>query len=123
MAYKITNPYTGKVEKTYDPYTDEQVEKALTKAYETYKAIDAIPIKDRAKKLQAVSDYLYAHTDELATIITRDMGKLFKEAQGEVIISAEIAKYYAENATTLMTPKKFDSRMGKAQIVLAQLEL
>lgn len=117
MAYQITNPYTGEVEKTYDNFTDEQVDTALAKAYENYQSWKKEPVADRAKKLQAVCDYFYAHTDELATIITHDMGKLFKEAQGEVIISAEIAKYYAENAETLTAPKDFDSRMGKAQIV------
>lgn len=117
MAYKITNPYTGTVEKTYDNYTDEQVEAILAKAAENYHAWKKEPVEDRATKLKAVSDYLYEHTDELATIITRDMGKLFKEAQGEVIISAEIAKYYAENASEFLASKPFDSRMGKAKLV------
>lgn len=118
MAYQVTNPYTGEVEKTYNNHTNEEVEAALAKAHSNYQAWKKEPVAARAKKLQAVSDYFYAHVDELATIITHDMGKLFKEAQGEVIISAEIAKYYAENAESLTAPKEhFDSRMGKAQIV------
>ncbi len=45
------------------------------------------------------------------------MGKRISEAKGEVLISADIANYYAENADTLLATTSFDSRMGKAQMV------
>lgn len=117
MAYKTLNPYTQEVEKSYDNHDDAYIEAALAKGHTLYKEWRDQSADKRAANLLKVSEYFYAHTDELATIITKDMGKLFSEAQGEVIISAEIAKYYAENADDLLATTSYDSRMGAATIV------
>jgi len=103
MAYQIINPYTNKLEKTYENHTDANWRKGS--------------ITKRSEILMNVSKLMEARVDELAKIITRDMGKRFSEAQGEVLISADIARYYAENAEKFMETTYFDSRMGKAQLV------
>lgn len=117
MVYQTTNPYTNKVEKTYDNHDDAYVEAALAKGHELYKKWRNAPVEPRAEVLLKVSQYFADNVDELAAIITRDMGKRFAEAKGEVLISADIAKYYAENAENFMATETFDSRMGKAQLI------
>lgn len=117
MVYQITNPYTNKIEKTYENHSDVYIEATLTKGHQLYKKWRNEPIQERVETLKKVSQLFVDKADELAAIITKDMGKRFSEAQGEILISAEIAKYYAENGEEFMAPQAFDSRMGKAQLV------
>lgn len=117
MAYQIINPYTNKVEKTYENQSDAYVEETLEKANNLYKKWRQEPVKNRAQVLLKVSEYLNSKVEELAAIITRDMGKRISEARGEVIISADIARYYAEHAEEFMAETAYDSRMGDAYLV------
>lgn len=117
MVYQVTNPYTNLVEKTYDNHNDAYVERALTKGHQLYKQWRKESVEKRAKVLYKVSELFTEKAEELAAIITKDMGKRISEAKGEVLVSAEIARYYAEKADTFMAPTAFESRMGKAQMV------
>ena len=117
MVYQIVNPYTNQVEKVYDNHTDNDVEKTLAKAHGLYQQWRKETILKRVDILKQVSQVLTDHVDEIATAITKDMGKRFVEAKGEVLTSADIASYYAEHAYEFTGVKTFDSRMGKAQLV------
>ena len=49
------------------------------------------------------------------------MGKLFREAQGEVELSADILNYYADNAEKFLAPEKLEVDEGEAFIEHAPL--
>ncbi len=49
------------------------------------------------------------------------MGKLFREAQGEVDLSADILDYYADNAEKFLTPEKLTVDEGEAFVENAPL--
>lgn len=117
MSYQIINPYTNKVEKTYENHSDAFVEETLAKADGLYRKWRKEPVSSRAEVLFEVSELLRRKVDEFAAIITRDMGKRISEARGEVLISADIARYYAEHAEEFMSETAFESRMGKAYLV------
>ena len=59
--------------------------------------------------------------DEFAKPITLEMGKLFREAQGEVTLSANILEYYADNADKFLAPEKLPVKEGEAVIENAPL--
>ena len=44
------------------------------------------------------------------------MGKLFREAQGEIELSADILDYYADNAEKFLAPEKLEVNEGEAFI-------
>jgi succinate-semialdehyde dehydrogenase/glutarate-semialdehyde dehydrogenase len=48
--------------------------------------------------------------DEFAKPITVEMGKLFREAQGEVELSADILNYYADNAEKFLAAREAGGR-------------
>jgi hypothetical protein len=54
---------------------------------------------------------------EFPTYVTLEMGKLFKEAQGEVELSADILDYYANNAEAFLAPVKLAVSEGEAYAV------
>ncbi|MFT8319172.1 MAG: NAD-dependent succinate-semialdehyde dehydrogenase [Sporolactobacillus sp.] len=117
MAYKTVNPYTNEVVKSYDFATKEQIENALRITHRLYKKWRGEKISDRAVTLHKVASLLREKKDELAKIATIDMGKLFKESQGEVELCAMIADYFADHGEELLAPTPITSRAtGAAEI-------
>ncbi|MFX3618853.1 MAG: NAD-dependent succinate-semialdehyde dehydrogenase [Sporolactobacillus sp.] len=117
MAYKTVNPYTNEVVKSYDFATKEQIENALRITHRLYKQWRGEKISDRAVTLHKIASLLREKKDELAKIATIDMGKLFKESQGEVELCAMIADYFADHGEELLAPTPITSRAtGAAEI-------
>ncbi len=111
MAYASTNPYTNEVLKTFPEATDQDVQAALTQGYAAYEAWRETSFAERSKLLKKVGELLRRDIDKLARLAALEMGKVLKEARGEVILSAQICEYYAEHAEELLKPKalKVDS--------------
>jgi len=57
-----------------------------------------------------------SQVDEFATPMTLEMGKRFEEAQGEVVLSADIIDYYAKNAEAFLAPVTLNPASGEAVI-------
>ncbi|WP_125764534.1 NAD-dependent succinate-semialdehyde dehydrogenase [Levilactobacillus mulengensis] len=116
MAYQTTNPYTNEVVKTYENATPEYVEESLAKAQKLYKEWRNDPVFTRTPVLHKLAQIFRDETDSLAKVLTTEMGKLYTEAKGEVILCAMIADYYADHAGEFLAPRKIDSIAGEAQL-------
>ena len=116
MAYQTINPYTNELVKTYDEATPEYIEASLAQAQSLYKKWRNDPVSSRTPVLRKLAQLFRDETDSLAKVLTIDMGKLFGEAQGEVLLCAQIADYYADHAEELLAPRKIDSIAGEAQL-------
>ncbi|WP_292216109.1 NAD-dependent succinate-semialdehyde dehydrogenase, partial [Mesorhizobium sp.] len=60
--------------------------------------IAARPAKERAAILRKWHELMVANADELAAILTAEMGKPFAEARGEILYAAAYVEWYAEEA-------------------------
>ena len=115
MAYKTIYPYTNEVQKTFDNTTDEALEQALVLGHNLYKKwrVDD-EFEARKMQLHKVASLLRRDRDKYAEVMTKDMGKLFTEAQGEVELCAEIADYYADKAEEFLKPTPLEDINGDA---------
>ena len=59
----------------------------------------ATPARERAAILRAWHAAIVAHTDDLATLMSREQGKPLAEARGEVAYGASYVLWFAEEAT------------------------
>jgi succinate-semialdehyde dehydrogenase/glutarate-semialdehyde dehydrogenase len=66
--------------------------------------------------LHKVASLMREKKEQLATLITLEMGKLFAQAEGEVILSADIIDYYATHAKKFLGDKHLSPDHGKAFI-------
>lgn len=115
MAYQSVNPATGKVLKTFDYHSDDELERALTLAHSLYKSPWCKGDRgSRLKVLHRFAKLANERQEELARILTLEMGKRINEARTEVRITADIAQYYAENAETLLAREKVITPKGDA---------
>lgn len=94
MAYKTIYPFTNEVLKEYENTSDAQLEEVLERAHKLYKEWRQNDhLEERKEQLHQVASILRRDRDKYAEILTKDMGKLFTEAQGEIELCADIADY------------------------------
>lgn len=117
MPYATTNPTTGETEREYDSIDDAQVDAAVDRAHEAFGRWRAAPMADRSAVVGRVSDLMLERREDLAQLITREMGKLIDEARSEVDLSASIFRYYADQAAELTKDRPYPVESGSAKVV------
>jgi succinate-semialdehyde dehydrogenase/glutarate-semialdehyde dehydrogenase len=115
MPYQTVNPTNEELIETFPEHTDQQLEKIIAQADSTYKNDWSLKsISDRGTILKKAASIMREKRDDFARPITLEMGKLFREAQGEVDLSANILDYYADNAEAFLAPEKLSVAQGEA---------
>lgn len=118
MAYKTIYPFTNEVLKEYENTSDAQLEEVLETAHQLYKKWRKDDqLETRKAQLHEVAAILRRDRDKYAEILTKDMGKLFTEAQGEIELCADIADYYADNADKFLEPTPLATDTGDAYYI------
>jgi succinate-semialdehyde dehydrogenase/glutarate-semialdehyde dehydrogenase len=90
------NPTTGKSLDHYDYMTDEEVKVAISKCHEAFKKWKEVYPEDRADKIKAIGKALTNAKEELAQLMTDEMGKTLAQSRQEVDLCAAICQYTAE---------------------------
>jgi succinate-semialdehyde dehydrogenase / glutarate-semialdehyde dehydrogenase len=116
MTYQTIDPNTGKIVKTFDAMSDKTLEVAIDKADKSYSAWRLTTFSDRAKIAKKAAQGMRDNADELAGLMTLEMGKRFEESLGEVAISADIIDYYADHAEQFLAPVQLKPKSGEAMI-------
>jgi succinate-semialdehyde dehydrogenase/glutarate-semialdehyde dehydrogenase len=102
MAIATTDPRTGEVLKTFDELTDAQLEEKLAKAAAAAERYRLTSFEDRAGWLRAAADILDKRTDEIAELMTLEVGKTKKASAAEIGKCASVLRYYAEHAAEFL---------------------
>jgi succinate-semialdehyde dehydrogenase/glutarate-semialdehyde dehydrogenase len=116
MAYQSVNPYDGKILKTFEELTDKQLEMALATAATCFETWRHTSFAERAAVVAKAAAIMRARIDEFARPVTLEMGKLIDQARGEVVLSADIIDYYAENAERFLAPEHLKPSSGEAEV-------
>ena len=89
----VFNPATGKVTGSVELASRQVVDDAVRAAKAAFPAWSETPPLKRARILFKFKELLDAHQDELALLITREHGKVFSDAQGEVVRGMEVVEF------------------------------
>jgi len=118
MPIQTLNPYTNKVEKTFDEFSEAQVLEVVETAHDAFMKWKNISITERAEMMHNVANILRENSDHYARLMTIEMGKLFHEGKSwEVKVCADIADYYAKNAKAFLKNEPIsDIAMGNAYL-------
>ena len=116
-AYQSVNPYDGKTLKTFEEFTDVQLETAIKTAATGFETWRNKSFAGRATIMAKAAALMRAHVDDFAKPVTLEMGKLIGESRGEVALSADILDYYAKNAERFLAPEKLQPGSGEAEII------
>jgi acyl-CoA reductase-like NAD-dependent aldehyde dehydrogenase len=97
MAIATINPATGETLKTFTELTAHQVEEKVAPAA-LFPGFSRSWFAERANKMQRAADLLESEKNELAKLMTLEMGKTLRSAVDEAVKCAWACRYYAENA-------------------------
>lgn len=118
--YRIVDPATNTLVRRYPTADDRVVEQAIASAAAEFTRWRRRPVEERAAAVLAVSREFETRREELAAIITREMGKTTREALAEVELSASIFAYYAENGPAFAADERLDIRGGDDVVVRSE---
>ncbi|MEH1166151.1 NADP-dependent succinic semialdehyde dehydrogenase [Micromonospora sp. CPCC 205539] len=114
MSIATTNPATGQVLKTYEAMSAEQLDAAIERAHLAYQQLRETSVDQRAGWLTAAADLLEAERDEIARIMTTEMGKTYVAAKAEVTKCAAACRFYADRAPSFLADEPADASAVKA---------
>jgi succinate-semialdehyde dehydrogenase/glutarate-semialdehyde dehydrogenase len=107
--YKVINPATGELESEFPTATDEELADVSGRVHRAYQTWKSTAYAERTKILMGVGQLYDDRAAELATLITREMGKTTAEALGEIEFTASIYRYYANHGPELLKDKPLAS--------------
>lgn len=97
-TYAVTNPANQEVISTVPRGDDRDARKAIQAAADTFKTWAATPANERAEIMMRIYQLMLDKKEELAQMITLEMGKSIRESRGEVQIAADYIAWNAEEA-------------------------
>jgi len=102
MSLRSINPADGKTLKTFQTWSAGRIEDALQRSAQASAPWAVAGFDERAALLRSAAEVLRNRRDELAPLITLEMGKLIAEARAEVEKCAWVCDFYAEHGARFL---------------------
>jgi succinate-semialdehyde dehydrogenase / glutarate-semialdehyde dehydrogenase len=103
------NPATGETVKTYDELSEADVETCLAAAVTGHAQLRGTSFATRADWMTRAAEILDAEQDQVAAMMTTEMGKTLAAAKQEVAKCATACRYYAEHAEQFLADEPADA--------------
>ena len=116
-VYAVTNPTTGILEASYPTAGDADILAALARADAAFGCWNTTAVATRAALLTRVADIYEERRDELAAIITREMGKPIFQSGKEIDITVSIYRYYAANGAKFLADEELEVAAGGTALI------
>jgi succinate-semialdehyde dehydrogenase / glutarate-semialdehyde dehydrogenase len=97
-SFPVINPARGDVICTVPDLSETEVTRAIEAAHSAQRGWAAKTGKERSAVLRKWYDLMVANADDLAAILTAEMGKPLAEAKGEILYGASFIEWFAEEA-------------------------
>ncbi|WP_273908192.1 succinate-semialdehyde dehydrogenase [Enterobacter bugandensis] len=96
------NPATGETLASYPWATQEEVERAIALADAGFRHWRCESVAHRAQKLRDLGAALRGRAEDMARMMSREMGKPIQQARAEVAKSAGLCDWYAEHGPAML---------------------
>src|SRR3569833_2757961 len=116
----VINPATGKVLAHLPHASKADLDHALSAAEKAFPAWKATSAYDRSKIMRKAADLLRERADHVAKVQTQEQGKPIPESRIEVLTSADIIGWYAEEGRRAYGRIVPGRQKGVRQIVLQE---
>jgi malonate-semialdehyde dehydrogenase (acetylating)/methylmalonate-semialdehyde dehydrogenase len=98
----VVNPATQEVLSEVPHATPDEMARAVAAAVTAFESWKEVPVPQRARLMLRYQHLLKEHHDELAEIISQELGKTFEDAKGDVWRGIEVVEHAANIATLMM---------------------
>jgi succinate-semialdehyde dehydrogenase/glutarate-semialdehyde dehydrogenase len=122
MPIATINPATGETVKTFTAATSHEVDAAIARAYGRFADYRHTSYAQRAQWARATAELLEAEAEQVAAMMTLEMGKTLASAKAEALKCAKGFRYYAENAEALLADEPADAAAVSASNAFARYQ-
>jgi succinate-semialdehyde dehydrogenase / glutarate-semialdehyde dehydrogenase len=105
MSIASINPATGELLRRFEPLADDAIEQKLALAADAFRTYAAVPLNHRALCMRKLAAILEQEIEDLARLITLEMGKPLHAARQEIQKCALTCRYYAGQAPRMLAPQ------------------
>lgn len=119
-SFVVTNPSTGEVIASLPDMGRSDAARAIDAAHKAQKLWAKKTGKERAAVLRKLYDLMVTNADDLAAILTMEMGKPLAEAKGEILYGAAYVEWFGEEAKRVYGDTIPGHQQDKRIIVLKQ---
>lgn len=97
----VVDPATAELLAKVSNATVEDAKAAVTSAFDSQQAWEAVPPRERAEVLRKAFELMKENAEEIAQLMVLENGKAISDARGEVAYAAEFFRWYSEEAVRL----------------------
>ena len=119
-TFEVTNPSTGDVIAVLPDMGRDETARAIDAAHAAQKTWAKKAGKERAVLMRKLFDLMVANADDLATILTTEMGKPWAEARGEILYGASYVEWFGEEAKRVYGDMLGGAQADKRIMVIRQ---
>jgi succinate-semialdehyde dehydrogenase / glutarate-semialdehyde dehydrogenase len=116
MTMRSVNPADGSILKEFEPCSPFAIETALQRAAEAAAPWGDLASTERARYLSRAAQVLRSHKEDLARLMSREMGKLIREARAEVEKCAWNCDHYAEHGPRMLADEAVATEAGRSYV-------
>ncbi|MFH9012230.1 NADP-dependent succinic semialdehyde dehydrogenase [Streptomyces sp. NPDC017943] len=106
MPIATVNPANGETLKTYEAMGEEEIERRIQLAEATFRTYRTTTFEERARLLHRAADLLEEDQQDIARVMTTEMGKPIQQARAEAAKCAKAMHWYADHAEELLADER-----------------
>lgn len=99
------NPWNGEVLQEYSPASPAAVEQALALGAHCFETWRKQSFPEKSRLFYQLAQRLRAQKEELALLISLEVGKVITESRAEIEKCALVCDFYAERAAAFLAPE------------------
>lgn len=108
MPIATRNPATAQLERAFPDHSDADVEERIARAHSAFSALADTDFATRAGWMRRAATILEEEADDVAAMITLEMGKTLAQARAEALKSARAMRFYADHAEEFLAPRPLE---------------
>src|SRR6185312_11463967 len=116
MPIESVNPATGKLIRSFDALTEDAIEGKLALAASVAGTYPNEPVEQRAFWMRRLAALLDQDNEELAIMMTTEMGKTLVSARAEVDKCATTCRYYAEKSARMLAEQTVQTEHARSYV-------
>jgi succinate-semialdehyde dehydrogenase/glutarate-semialdehyde dehydrogenase len=121
MPIATLDPASGKTLKVFTPFTAQDLEASLAKAASAFAMHRLSTFEARARCMRRAGEILTSRREELARLMTTEMGKPVSSGVAEAEKCASACAYYAANAERMLSPQSVRTSGGAGAVYFQPL--
>lgn len=108
MPIATVNPATGETIEEFTAHDEAEVERRIAAAADAYAALKDTTFAQRAEWMRKAAELITADVDDLAWLLTVEMGKPIAQSEAEVLKCAKGMRFYADHAEGFLADEPLD---------------